>query len=194
MKQQTVPWVRKAEEDVEAARLLAAHRPPLREIAGFHCQHSAEKYLKALLLELGIAFPTTNDLGFLLDLLLSHAPELSALRSRLIALTHFAHEYGMPVVATTTRQMQAALRTMERARAKVRIRLGLQNNVRPVTFPKSPIWFLRAASATRAKETGRGVNGSWEKLLNTRPSGEESLIWRNGWIGLRRMKGGALRL
>ncbi|MBP7745330.1 MAG: HEPN domain-containing protein [Phycisphaerae bacterium] len=32
------------------------------EIIGFHCQQAAEKLLKALLSELGVAFPRTHNL------------------------------------------------------------------------------------------------------------------------------------
>lgn len=125
MKRQTRPWVLKAEEDAQAARELAARRPPLRDIACFHCQQAAEKYLKALLQELGVGFPKTHDLEQLLDLLLPYEPTLNTLRRRLDALTNFAVEYRYPVVRTTTRQLQTALRTMDRVRSELRARLGL---------------------------------------------------------------------
>jgi HEPN domain-containing protein len=125
MKRQTWPWVRKAEEDVQAARELAARQPPLRDIVCFHCQQAVEKYLKALLQELSISFSKTHDLEQLLDLVLPRAPTLNPLRRRVDALTNFAVEYRYPIVRATTRQMQAALRTMERARTELRARLGL---------------------------------------------------------------------
>src|SRR4029450_11176249 len=106
MKRQTGPWVRKAEEDVEAARALAARRPPLRDIVCFHCQQAVEKYLKALLQEPSIKFPKTHDLEALLDLLGSHGSTLNRLRRRLDALTIFAVEYRYPIVRASTRQMR----------------------------------------------------------------------------------------
>ncbi|MHC4799103.1 MAG: HEPN domain-containing protein [Planctomycetota bacterium] len=39
------------------------------EIIGFHCQQAAEKILKALLSHLGIDFPRTHNLRYLMDLL-----------------------------------------------------------------------------------------------------------------------------
>jgi hypothetical protein len=45
-------WVGKADADLEAAEKLApsvATSIRLREIVGFHCQQSVEKYLKVLL-------------------------------------------------------------------------------------------------------------------------------------------------
>jgi tetratricopeptide (TPR) repeat protein len=44
--------------------------PPLRDLACFPCQQAAEKYLKALLQELGAVVPKTHDLEELLDLVL----------------------------------------------------------------------------------------------------------------------------
>ena len=44
-----------AEADLRGARNLAQAKPPLHDLVCFHCQQCAEKYLKALLEELGIA-------------------------------------------------------------------------------------------------------------------------------------------
>jgi predicted nucleotidyltransferase len=83
------------------------------------------KVLKALLQELSIRFPKTHDLEQLLDFLLPHDPTLRRLRRRVDALTSFAVEYRYPIVRAKTRQMRAALRTMERVRGELRARLGL---------------------------------------------------------------------
>ena len=48
MKRKTMTWVRKAEDDWDAACELATRSPPLRDAVCFHCQQSAEKYMKAL--------------------------------------------------------------------------------------------------------------------------------------------------
>jgi HEPN domain-containing protein len=120
MKRRTGPWVRKAEEDVEGARLLANRNPPLRHIACFYCQQAVEKYLKALLLELGVSFPLTHDLERLLGLLVPYTPPLNRFRHRLAALTEFGREFRDPFARATLRQMQSALRTMERVRSVVR--------------------------------------------------------------------------
>ena len=124
MKRQTKPWVRKAEEDVQAANTLAAATPPLRDVVCFHCQQAVEKYLKALPQELGVAFPKTHDLERLVDLILPHDSTIKPLQRRVDALTVFAVEYRYPIVRATTRHMQTALRTMERVRAQIRARLG----------------------------------------------------------------------
>jgi HEPN domain-containing protein len=83
MKRHTAQWVRKAEEDIEAARSLAVQAKPPRDIVCFHCQQAAEKYLKALLQEFGVAVPKTHNLNDLLNLLLPHDADLAPLRKAL---------------------------------------------------------------------------------------------------------------
>ena len=77
MKRHTAQWVLKAEDDIESARTLAALAKPKRDAACFHCQQAAEKYLKALLQEIGLAVPRTHKLEDLLDLLLPHDATLA---------------------------------------------------------------------------------------------------------------------
>jgi HEPN domain-containing protein len=126
MKRHTAQWVLKAEEDMEAARSLAAQAKPPRDAVCFHCQQAAEKYLKALLQELGLAVPRTHDLEDLLDLLLPRDATLKPLRRGLAVLTRYAVEYRYPGVRARTREMQSALRMAERVRVELRIRLGLR--------------------------------------------------------------------
>ena len=125
MKRQTAQWVRKAEDDWKGALDLAARKPPLRDLACFHCQQAAEKYLKALLQELGAAVPRTHDLHRLLLLLLPHDPTVRPLTRGLRSLTRYAVEYRYPSERATTKQMQSALRTAGRVRKELRVRLGL---------------------------------------------------------------------
>src|SRR5437899_12674904 len=110
MKRQTARWVRKAEEDWDGARTLAARKPPLRDLVCFHCQQAAEKYLKATLQEQGAVVPRTHNLEELLDLLLPHDATLAPLRRLLISLTQYAVDYRYPGASATTRQMKAAAR------------------------------------------------------------------------------------
>ena len=85
-------WVRKAEHDLEAARLILAgesHCP--YDTACFHCHQAAEKYLKALLTLRGIQAPRTHDLGKLLALLPAESrPSVQA--AQLVAMNPYAVE------------------------------------------------------------------------------------------------------
>lgn len=125
MKRQTGQWVQKAEEDRDGARGLAKRAPPLRDLACFHCQQSAEKYLKAMLQELGTQFPKTHKLEDLLDLLVVKVAPLKSLRRSLASLSQYAVEYRYPGERATSRQMNAELRHADRVRGEVRTRLGL---------------------------------------------------------------------
>jgi HEPN domain-containing protein len=125
MKRLTAEWVDKAEEDMIAARDSASRTPPLRNVACFHCQQAAEKFLKSFLQELGAPVPRTHNLKALLDLLLPHDATLAGLRRILLSLSKYAVDFRYPGKRATTRQMQAALRHAERVRTELRGRLGL---------------------------------------------------------------------
>ena len=125
MKRQTKAWVQKADDDWQGASDLAQRKPPLRDLACFHCQQAAEKYLKALLQEGGAVVPKTHDLEAVLDLLLPHDATLGPLRRILESLTRFAVNYRYPGTTATKRKMDAAIRHAERVRREVYGRLGL---------------------------------------------------------------------
>ena len=126
MKPQTAQWVRKAEEDLEAARVAAARTPPLRNVACFHCQQAGEKYFKGLLQERGTVIPKTHDLERLVDLLLPTDPPLRPLRPVGHRLTRYAVDFRYPGEWANRRQARSALTAAERIRAEVRRRLGLR--------------------------------------------------------------------
>ncbi len=126
MRRQTARWVRKAEADLIGARNLARTKPPLHDLACFHCEQSAEKYLKALLQEFGLVVPRTHNLEELLILLLPHEPTLKMLRRVLVSLGRFAVVYRYPGANATKRQATTALRHAEKVRQEIRGRLGLR--------------------------------------------------------------------
>ena len=71
-------WIDKAEADLEAAERLApdvTSSTRLREVVGFHCQQTVEKYLKALLTFYQVEFPKTHEIKRLLTLLSRANPE-----------------------------------------------------------------------------------------------------------------------
>lgn len=92
----------------------------------FHCQPCAEKYLKGLLEELGIAVAKTHDLEKLLTALRPHHPSLGSLKRGLRFLTDFAVDVRYPGNSATKRQAGSALRWTERARTAARALLGLR--------------------------------------------------------------------
>ena len=90
MKRLTREWVQRAEDDLSAANRLAQDHKPHHAAVCFHCQQSAEKYLKALMEELGVTVPRTHNLVALLRALAPHYASLRTLRRGLDFLTRFA--------------------------------------------------------------------------------------------------------
>lgn len=62
---------------MRAAEFLLTESAAFPSVAAFHCQQAAEKYLKAFLTWHGVEFPKTHDIGVLLDLVETVAPELA---------------------------------------------------------------------------------------------------------------------
>jgi len=125
MKRMTREWIRKAEDDFHAAGVLAARRDIFHDQVCFHCQQSAEKYLKALLEEQGLSITKTHDLEDLLVALLPHYLTLGRCRRGLRFLTGFAVDPRYPLLRTTRRQAASALRWAGKVRDACRAFLGL---------------------------------------------------------------------
>jgi len=97
MKKLVHEWVEKAEEDYRTVQQLA--RTSLSDFATticFHAQQCAEKYLKALFIDLEIDPPWIHTLETLLELILSKVPDLDDQRLLLARLTPYAAEYRYP--------------------------------------------------------------------------------------------------
>lgn len=126
MKRTTAEWVRKAEDDHRLTVKLSRGKEPFPDQLCFHCQQSAEKYLKALLEQLSQPIPYTHILRDLLELLLPHHPSLRSFQRGLKFLTRFAVGTRYPGENATKRQAQAALRWAERVRTQCRTLLDIK--------------------------------------------------------------------
>lgn len=126
MKKLTADWIRKAEADYRVANKLGRSRPAENDSVCFHCQQAGEKFLKALLVELGLAVPRTHNLEDLLGLLRPHHPGLFAMRRGLLFLTRFAVDTRYPGFHARRSQAEAALRWAARVRTETRAVLGLR--------------------------------------------------------------------
>ena len=122
----TAEWVKKAEADFLAVRKLSVGRPVLHDVVCFHGQQAAEKYLKALLQELGLIVPRTHNLVALLDVLAPHHASLRPLRRGLDFLTRYAVDTRYPGERASKRQAAAARRWAERVRSVCRALLGIE--------------------------------------------------------------------
>jgi HEPN domain-containing protein len=126
----TREWVRKAEADLAVAWIAARQSDPMHDAGCFHCQQCAEKYLKALLQELGLRVPRTHELLDLRSDLRPHHPSLGSLRRGLEFLTQFAVEFRYPGEDASKRQSEAALPWAERVRTAARALLGIRERRR----------------------------------------------------------------
>jgi HEPN domain-containing protein len=120
MKRITAEWVRKAEADYVAASKLQRGSDPLHDVVCFHCQQCAEKYLKALLEELGVGIPRTHNLIALSPLLLPHYPLMRAFRRGFDFLTRFAVDTRYPGDQASKRQAASAMRWAGKIRVTCR--------------------------------------------------------------------------
>jgi HEPN domain-containing protein len=126
MKKMTWAWIRKAEEDYVLAQHGIESETPVHDGVCFHCQQCAEKYLKALMEEIGVSIPKTHDLENLLASLVAHHSDLRSLRRGLLFLSDFAVDARYPGTNATKRQAVAALRWAERVRIMTRKLLGIR--------------------------------------------------------------------
>ena len=122
-----VPWIRKAEQDYEAAIALARRRKrPVADVVCFHAQQCAEKYLKAFLAQHRLYFPKTHDLAELLNLAVPWEPSLELLRPFVTPLTPYAVSFRYPDEQAAAAEARRALTCVRRAREHLRQVLRLR--------------------------------------------------------------------
>ena len=122
------PWVRKAEQDYDAAVVLARRqRKPLPDVVCFHAQQCAEKYLKAFLVARHSYFPKTHDLIELLQLAAAHDPSLELLKPFLSELRPYAVAFRYPDERATSAEARRALQHLRRVRERLRHALRLRS-------------------------------------------------------------------
>jgi HEPN domain-containing protein len=88
-------WVAKAELDFKALARLGSD-PELRDVAAFHAQQAAEKYLKAVLTRHQVEFPKTHVLRRLLILLAEVEPVMAGALDEANWLSPFGSELRYP--------------------------------------------------------------------------------------------------
>jgi len=83
-------WLDKANDDIRVAEYLSTmHHPTPDEIICFHCQQSAEKYLKAFIFFNDIEPEKTHDLEKLLITCQEYNANFSVLLSKAIILRNY---------------------------------------------------------------------------------------------------------
>ena len=123
MTKETGRWVRKAEADFRMAKSLARDKPAQHDGVCFHCQQSAEKYLKAFLPRSDCVRDArvTHDLERLSHVRFLTMPTFvgNLRQGGLAFLTIFAVDFRYPEKGRdNARQSKAAVRWAERVRAR----------------------------------------------------------------------------
>jgi HEPN domain-containing protein len=115
-KREAARWFKIAVDDRAVAQICLDNVPPSLGIAAYHCQQSAEKIVKGMLVVVGIHFPKTHDLRALADLAETHFPALRDLFTRSIPLTGWGFVYRYPGLEDdpppSTEELFAALATI----------------------------------------------------------------------------------
>jgi HEPN domain-containing protein len=114
-------WIRKAEDDYEAAvALVRMRKRPTPNAVGFHCQQCIEKYLQAFLIKNTVLFPKIHDLLELHKLCLPINPTFELIGNLLDELNPYAVEFRYPGDEVTIEESKAAVKSMKEARAFIR--------------------------------------------------------------------------
>ena len=125
MKPATREWVKKAENDFEAALALLRRKKVLADSVCFHCQQCVEKYLKARLEEAARHVPRTHDCEVLLNDLLSLEPLWAPWRKMLVRISDYAVRLRYPGVSASKAEAKTAVKDCKALRKEVRLSLGL---------------------------------------------------------------------
>jgi HEPN domain-containing protein len=116
-------WVHRAENDWKLVQMLQRLPEPLWEIASFHAQQSAEKCLKAFLIQNGWKLKKTHDLTDLLADCVSFDSALSSLSADCRELTPFALAGRYPGVSITEKTCKSAITAADHIRTELLKRL-----------------------------------------------------------------------
>jgi HEPN domain-containing protein len=103
-------WLFRAKDDLESAEYLLGKKPLPIEIICFHCQQSAEKILKGLLILQEINPPKIHDLVILYDHCQQFTPEFDKILKQCERLNPYSVSPRYPnEKIITEQQMQIAL-------------------------------------------------------------------------------------
>jgi HEPN domain-containing protein len=112
-------WLDKAEKDFESAKQLLSQENVITENVCFHSQQAVEKFLKAYLVFLGVAFPKTHEIGELITLCETYDDEIEKLKIDADSLTDYAVEirypdvYYVPTIDEAKESLSIALKVKE---------------------------------------------------------------------------------
>ena len=119
-------WIRRAENDWKTIDKVTATPADLWEVAAFHAQQCAEKYLKAFLVRSGWQLKKTHDLIELLADALAYDSTLSVLTPECQELNPLIISGRYPVAWVNEQQCRSAITAAGRIRTEIRKRMNYQ--------------------------------------------------------------------
>ena len=127
MREVTKEWISKAEGDYRSANaLLNEIEIPEIDSACFHCQQSAEKYVKAFLTEHDVEFPRNHDLVRLLELCLKVDESFEKLRNNLRRLENYGVIIRYPGLTVPLEMAHEAFENADSVRQFIRKKLKVK--------------------------------------------------------------------
>lgn len=108
---ETKEWLAYSKRDLDSANYMLGMKPAPFEIICFHCQQSAEKALKAFMVEHKIEVIRTHDLGILIEKCSHVSPNFRTISRECSRLTDYAAQSRYPfVIEVEEGDMRLALR------------------------------------------------------------------------------------
>ena len=127
MRALTSEWVSKAESDFATADLvLHGAETPIVDVACFHCQQCAEKYLKGFLQEHEIDFPRQHPLIPLMELCMRVDRSFKNLLGDLDSLESYSVAVRYPGASVSVKNAEKAFKSATRVRKFVRKKLKIK--------------------------------------------------------------------
>jgi len=121
-------WVAKAENNyisaLDLARELIGQVP---DVICNQCQQSAEKYLKALLVQRGIDFPKVHEMTQLKNLVAQVEPDVQRFTRELKLLDPYGVDVKYPGLPVAEEDAKEAIKGMKAIRKFARAKLGLKS-------------------------------------------------------------------
>ena len=125
MKEHTLEWIEKAEEDFRVAEWIIKAPAASPAATAFHCQQCIEKWMKAILVEKEREVPKTHDLILLANLLTPVVSFGESTREILRTMTMYAVEHRYPGLMASPEDAAEAMESCRELRRRLRTILGL---------------------------------------------------------------------
>jgi len=110
-------WFAKAESDLRAAEIVIEREELLSDIACYHAQQCAEKYLKGYLVSRGAPFKRVHELAYLIRLCTGCDKEFRTLTVHAVELQDYASDVRYPMEDDSAPSMDDAREAIRRAKA-----------------------------------------------------------------------------